>query len=274
MRPMTLEQIENRYTNGYGQGSGAAYKPWLDVHDVPSNGITRRTNGRKAGRQHVTFSLLEEGALLCAQRLDDVIDIREQFPLYPLEETAALAEGLGIPHPAHPKDGSLIMMTTDLLLTEATGNGGQRFSAIAVKPSNDLSNTRILEKLELERLYWEVRGATWSVVTERELPEALISNLRWIDDFHEITPQTLSARQIDRAERLLLERLALDTKRPLNELCLDVDDQLGLQPGRALGVVRHCLSNKRWRVDLRFKIDPMMPFAFPFLAEQGVRLAA
>ncbi len=274
MRPMTPEQIERRYSNGYGQGSGANYKPWLDVHDVPSNGLTRRTNGRKTGRQHVTFSLLEDAALLCAQRLDHVVDIREQYPLYPLEDTVALADKLGVRHPAHPKDGSLIMMTTDLVLTEVAADGRQRPSATAVKPSSELVNPRTLEKLEIERLYWEMRETKWSLVTERELPEGLVSNLRWIDDFHEISAETLSARQIERAEKLLLHRLEEHPGQPLNELCLDVDDQLGTEPGRALGVVRHCLSTKRWRIDLRIKVDPKMPLALPIVAVPDMRLAA
>ena len=274
MRPLTLEQMESRYRAGYGQGSGSCYKPWLDVHDVPSNGVTRRTNGRKTGRQHVTFSLLEDGALLCSQRLDRVVDIREQYPLYPLQDTVALAERLGIKHPAHPKDGSLVMMTTDLVLTEVAPDGTQRLSAIAVKPSTELGNQRTLEKLELERLYWEMHMTSWSLVTEREMPEGLISNLRWIDDFHEISSETLSVRQIERAERLLLQKLAEHPAQPLNELCLDVDDQLGLEPGRALGVVRHCLSVKRWRIDLHTKVNPMMPMAMPLVAELGLRDAA
>jgi hypothetical protein len=274
MRPLTRELMESRYLKGFGQGSGSVYQPWLDVHDVPSNGVTRRTNGRKTGRQHVTFSLLEEGALLCAQRLNQVVDIREQYPLYPLEDTVELAKRLSINHPTHPKDGSLVMMTTDLLLTEAAVDGQQRFSAIAVKPSLELSNTKTLGKLEIERLYWETRETAWSLVTERELPEALISNLRWIDDFHEISPETLSSRQIERAERLLLQKFVQESGQPLNELCLDVDDQLGLSPGRALGVVRHCLSTKRWKVNLRVKVDPMMPFPVPLVAERGVLIAA
>ena len=35
----------------------------------------------------------------------------------------------------------------------------------------------------------------------------------------------------------------------------------GLKVGDALSVVRHCLSRKRWSVDLRTKIDTNLPFS-------------
>ncbi len=39
---------------------------------------------------------------------DAVLDIREQFPLLPQEETIVIAEELGIKHPADPKTGDPI----------------------------------------------------------------------------------------------------------------------------------------------------------------------
>ncbi|MEW9502895.1 TnsA endonuclease N-terminal domain-containing protein [Jeotgalibacillus marinus] len=49
-------------------------------------------------------------------------DIREQFPLLPIEETIIIADELGIDHPKHPKTGEYIVMTTDFILTVENGN--------------------------------------------------------------------------------------------------------------------------------------------------------
>ncbi len=54
---------------------------------------------------------------------DVILDIREQFPLLPQEETIVIAEELGIKHPADPKTGDPIVMTTDFLLTVDKGQG-------------------------------------------------------------------------------------------------------------------------------------------------------
>ncbi len=45
------------------------------------------------------------------------MDIREQFPLLPIEETIIIAEELGIKHPTDPNTGEPVVMTTDFLVT-------------------------------------------------------------------------------------------------------------------------------------------------------------
>ncbi|MGP7816533.1 TnsA endonuclease N-terminal domain-containing protein [Niallia sp. 01092] len=46
-----------------------------------------------------------------------IVDIREQFPLLPIEETIIIAEELGIKHPTDPNTGEPVVMTTDFLVT-------------------------------------------------------------------------------------------------------------------------------------------------------------
>ncbi len=46
-----------------------------------------------------------------------VVDIREQFPLLPIEDTLRIAERLGYRHPRHPQTRRPIVMTTDFLVT-------------------------------------------------------------------------------------------------------------------------------------------------------------
>jgi hypothetical protein len=257
----TPAQMTARYNKGFGRGEGASYKPWLEIHQVPSHGVTTRIPGWKTQREHLAFSELEEGAILCAQQLDRVLDIREQFPLFPLVRTEQLAAELGVRHPSHPKEKCPIMMTTDILLTEQVRPGVTRLTAIAVKPSEHLEDSRTLEKLQIERLFWETQDVSWSLVTEKELPFGLIRNLRWINPMHEIQSDMLSASQIRTTEMLLLESFVSDPSLPLNVVCAQVDDRIGLRPGSALTVVRHCLSRKRWSADLRTRIDTNLPFS-------------
>ena len=57
----------------------------------------------KTGRQHEFLSDLERNYFYLTEFSDAVLDIREQFPLLPQEETIVIAEELGIKHPADPK---------------------------------------------------------------------------------------------------------------------------------------------------------------------------
>ena len=260
MKPMTSEQIAARYDDGYGRGHGSGYKPWLGIRDVPSLGVATEFEGWKTGRTHVVFSNLERAAVLAAQRLDRVIDIREQFPLWPMSETEAIADELGVNHPVHPKGGN-ILMTTDILLSVAGSE--PRLEPITVKPESKLGDVRVLEKLEIERVYWERRGSSLEIVTGIELPDALVTNLNWMDEYHTITPESLSQAEIEVALDYLFDQLHAGTGRALRTVCSAADGRLGHPVGTCMSVVRHALSRRYWTVPLDRKLDPGQPFPLP-----------
>ena len=260
MRQWTPDQMVERYNKGFGRGEGVRYRPWLGAGDVPSKGVVTEFQGRKVDRIHVALSNLEYGAILAAQRIARVVDIREQFPLWPLEETEAIAARLGIAHPAHPRGGN-IMMTTDILLT-VEGEGAPP-EPITVKLESELNNSRVLEKFEIERLYWSARGAKLGIVTSRELPAALVRNLSWIDDYHEITSETLSPEAIDGIGDHLFDRIVANPAAALNATCTEADSRMGYEPGTSLAIVRHAISRKLWAVPLDVRIDPRAPLPAP-----------
>jgi hypothetical protein len=260
MRKRTAEQIEERLNQGYGTGEVAAYKPWLGSGDVPSIGSTTELPGRKTGRHHVVFSNIERDTLLTAQWLDEVIDLREQFPLWPLAETMAIADELKVNHPAAP-DGTPFLVTTDLVLTMRDST--QPLQPIAVKPARQLEEVRTLEKLEIEMLYWERRGCKWQIVTDLALPESLIQNLHWIDEYYDITPESLDPDEVGFLVTCLFDELAKGAPVPLRRVCRATDDRLGYEPGTALTIVRHALARKFWQVPLHERLDPARPFPLP-----------
>lgn len=49
---------------GYGQGIGIDYKPWLTNQDVPSRGRATRLHGIKVDRQHDVFSDKEKSIFI------------------------------------------------------------------------------------------------------------------------------------------------------------------------------------------------------------------
>ena len=250
----TREKIHKRFKDGYGRGEKDSYIPWLSVPSFSSRGISRRVPSRGKARHHHLLSNVEYKAFLACQWLDGVEDIREQFPLWPLEETEEIARDLGFKHPG-PSNDRPQLMTTDLLLTMRNGS----FEAISVKTAGELKSRRTLEKLEIERRYWEIRGIRWNLVTERELPEALDANLRALVGSLHLPADSRLAEQILKAEALLEERLNSDSHMPLRAHCEIVDELLGQRCGMAMEAVKHALATRRWETDLTIPLDGSRP---------------
>jgi len=162
--------IDKRIREGRGQGRGSDYKPWLLVQDVPSQGLATRIKGWKTKRVHHLLSNLELSYFYVLEWSPVVFDIREQYPLLPLEETLAIAEQCGIRHPTDPKTQEPVVMTTDFFISVP-----QSIKVIeqarTLKTAKDLQSQRTIEKLEIERRYWQGRDIDWGIVTEREIPD-------------------------------------------------------------------------------------------------------
>lgn len=168
--------IVNRWIKaGYGQGEGAKYKPFLYVRDVPSKGTSTMVNSKVTGRTHHYLSRQEYREHLLAEYDKSVIDIREQYALLPLEETYQTAQRLGIKHPIYPGTRTLAVMTTDLLLSINRPDGIELI-AISVKLESDLT-ARNLEKLLIEKIYWNARGIQWRLATDKNRDEIRATNL-------------------------------------------------------------------------------------------------
>jgi hypothetical protein len=249
-REITDAKIDRFIKEGRGQGTGVDYLPWLRVQDVPSIGRSTRGVGWTTGRQHTFLSDLERDYFYVLDYSDDVTEIREQYPLLPLEETKLIADKLGIEHPKDPKTGVDIVMTTDFVITYK-----DKEHARTVKPAKDLENNRILEKFEIERIYWESHQVDWGIVTERDLPYVLIRNIEWIHkEYHNEDVEELGIFAVQSLERLLAAELLLGTT--IAKACLGCDEQMGLKAGTSLAMFRHFLARKIWTVNMHEEINP------------------
>ena len=169
-------KIEKWIKEGRGSGIGSEYKPWLNIQDVSSKGRSTRLRGIKTNRQHEFLSDLERNYFYLTEYSDFVVDIREQFPLLPLEETIVIADELGLKHPTDPKTHEPIVMTTDFLLTVEKGEGLVEL-ARTIKMKDELLKARVIKKFEIERVYWERRQIDWGIVTELEIPKEMARNI-------------------------------------------------------------------------------------------------
>lgn len=255
----TEQKIQRFIKQGRGKGEGASYKPWLTVADVPSLGRVHRVYCPKTGRAHHLLSDNEYCAFLLQWWDDAVIDIREQFPLIDRKETLEIAALSGVRHPVDPVSGALWVVTTDLLVTRRTAHGTE-VVAYAVKQAEALADGRTLEKLEVERRYWERRGVSWRVLTNREVKTTHTRNLAWILDPGQSGTGEPVHNSVDAAvcRELSIQR-RVRPHAPARIACSAIDQKLGRRPGTALAALRRLLAVKVIRADLRARLLQELP---------------
>jgi hypothetical protein len=249
-RPVTAVKMKSE---GRGEGRGSLYKPGLRIQDVSSHGLSTRIQGWKTQREHHFLSKLELSYFFLLEWSPLVLDVREQYPL-DLEETIAIAESLGIRHPTNPYTKHPAVLTTDFLITISKAMDLEE-KARTVKPSNKLSSKRVMEKFEIERIYWKTRDVDWGIVTEKDINQVVASNVEWVHPYKnhkDLSP--LKESMIHRIRDVLLPQI-LKENAPLRKLTDACDVDLDLASGSSLMVVRHLIANKQLDVNMSTPIQ-------------------
>lgn len=256
-RVTTQKTIKNLIKEGRGEGIGEYYKPWIKIQDVSSLGRATRLKGIKTKRQHEFLSDLERNYFYILEYSDIVIDIREQFPLLPLEETVLIAKELGIKHSTDPISNESIVMTTDFLVT-INIDGKDIDIARTIKYKDDLNDKRVLEKFEVERRYWEKQGIDWGIVTEEEIVKDLAQNISFIHTYYNIEDlDSLSNMEKHDIEDLVMEYIKrlIDGNMSVRQISNKFDDDLFLQKGTGVSLFKYLLMRKIIQIDLSTPMD-------------------
>lgn len=240
-RRRKLEQLtdfKRALTQKYGLGEGAEYKPWIRVQDVNSQGHSGKIKGIKSGRTHHTLSEQESCFFYLAEYSDLVIDIREQFPLLPLDLSIKISKTLDVVHPKHPSSKVPISMTTDFLLTCRDGNN-KWYEAVAVKPEEGLGDKRAAEKLDIERVWRELLGVPFHVFSKTKDTQIQSQNVQWVT-----SPLRQNHHQLDRhlyteGKQLLSSGTAL-----VSDICESFNINLGVTENKAILLLKSLISNK------------------------------
>lgn len=251
-RQSNRKVIDKRLKQGRGQGRGADYQPYLCVQDVPSQGLATRIRGWKSDREHHFLSLLEWHYFFLLEWSPLVLDIREQFPL-DLDETCAIAARLGIRHPVDPRTREPVVMTTDFVNTIRRPLGTVEH-ARTLKYAKELGSMRVMEKFEIERMYWAAREVDWGIVTELDIDATVVENVKWVHPFRDVSALAPLTEDIIEHIAAVLTPRVLAEDLPLRDLTEACDGQLGLVAGTSLTVARHLLAARRWQVDMRVPI--------------------
>ena len=240
MRSWNKTKYEQYLKAGRGQGEGAAYLPWICIQDFSSLGMVSRTLSYKTNRVHHFLSRNELRYFYLLEWSDKVLDIREQYPLGDVELATDVALKAGIKYPRDNISGFPYVLTCDFMIT--TPNG---FKARTIKCSLELQNKRTLEKLEIERRYWQELGIDWRVVTEHEIPAQKARNIEWLH-----TAATLPAYL---ANRRLQEEILYHVEYGISipQVIMSFDEQHAFPKGSGLHLVKYLL----WSKKLTYEMD-------------------
>jgi len=148
-------------------------------------------------------------------------------------------------------------ITTDFLVT-TTNNNENLEIARTIKQKNDLLDRRIIEKFEIERVFWERKGVDWSVITEEEINDDLVKNISLIHSYKDISLidsfTDIEASEIQDLVYEFLKRI-IDNPKTMRKICHEFEDEMCLEKGTGLSMFKYLVINKIIEIDITQKIN-------------------
>lgn len=263
----TYEDYRRHLRNKWGQGEGKKYKPWFTTKDVKGPEAFRaEVLGLKTGRVHHFLSSKETELFYILEHRDDIVDIREQFPLLPLVLSQKIANTIGVKHPTVKKTDTPFIMTTDILATVDNG-AGISYLAFCVKPKEKLDELRVREKIEIERIWWELLGVPFQIFTGSDKTEVLSRNLSWATDPLRSGTQYEISKFVEPALSLLSVGKHLKS-----DICNTFMSAFGIDSVSSLNILRMLIAQKLIAVDFTTLLESS-PFIVIDSLSHEVRVA-
>ena len=163
------------------------YDPLIKVWSGPK--ITRRHffSGIKSNRNHHFLSDGEKRLGLVREALPQTINYFEQYPLWDIDLCIQLSVEMGIKYPVD-KNGEAYVLSTDLFCSEVDFKTGEvkqvartykPIASFLTESNHPVSITRTLQKLELEKRYYDKKGIPFHIETDVNISKAYADNLVW-----------------------------------------------------------------------------------------------
>lgn len=235
-------KYESYLKSGRGQGEGSKYLPWISIHDLSSKGLSSRVFSYKTNRVHHFLSHNELCFFYMLEWSNQVLDIREQFPMLDVKLATDIAKRAGIRYPRDNISGFPYILTCDFMII--TENG---LKARTIKSVSDLKNKRTLEKLEIERRYWDTFGIDWSIVTEHGIDFQNVKRIEWLYT-SAILPKHLEDLKY-REE--ILKRIESTS---IQKVATWFDAEYEYPAGSGLHLIKHMM----WHKEIDIEIDSVM----------------
>ena len=240
----TEARISRMQKEGRGQGEGEKYKPWLEVTDISSWGLSHRTYSEKTGRIHHFLSQIEKDFHTILDWSSEILDIREQYPL-PRSVTREVAVELGIKHPCYPGTHVETVMTVDFVVTRMR-DGQEVWQAFDTKHASAVEDARTVEKLEISRHALAKKDVVHHLVCHSEIPKTKVNHLQWILS-GQVKPgetQPVPGFFQDYSARMLADLTHASRQLRLNDYCSSFDERFALQSGTGLRLAKLLMCSR------------------------------
>ena len=243
------EKLDRYLREGRGKGELEHYKPWLKINDFSSMGRASRIKGWKTNRVHHLQSDIMTGFFYLLEWDDRVQDIRETFPLLDAFDELSIDEDLDFNLFKNTENKEQYVLTTSFLITTYKEEKKEYF-ARSIKNSYELEKKTTLEKLEIERRYWNRKGIDWALITEKEIPINRVKNIEWVHN--SFFDNVYSGEMLDEK---LLKYINNNINMPLKDILEKFDEDNMFEEGTSLSIFKYLISCKRVDIDMDIKID-------------------
>lgn len=217
----------------YGTGHGADYKPYIRTSEFNSAGTCANPVDWKTGR---TVQLLSQGEKYFWYLMrwnDHVIDIREQYPL-PVKDTMRIAEEYGILHPH--KGSEPLTMTSDFLVD--FDNNMQGVFSIKLSKKEVENSERIIEKLFIEKKFWESKKIPFHLVYKEDLNVTYAENIRAAVQYYHLSDvhDSISMSKYMVANKMIIMDIEMQNKSiNFKEIADDFKELIAFNDKKKLG---------------------------------------
>ncbi|MDV2581681.1 TnsA endonuclease N-terminal domain-containing protein [Alkalibacillus haloalkaliphilus] len=252
------KKVKRLIKEGRGKGEGKDYTPWTKTYSLEfsSKGRVTRTMGVKTGRIHYLQSDNQYRAFLNFEFSKSVTDIRESYPLLDVYEVVNKLDDLRFDKFQDRETKEPYVLTTNFLLTTLV-HGETKLLARTIKNQSELNRKITLEKLEIERRYWQAKNIDWKVITNKQLSKQRAKNLEWLretllEDQFQNTKENLADS--------LLQFLIENRTHPINTILSKFDQIETLNEGTALYLFRFLIASGKVELDLDSPINIKLSF--------------
>jgi hypothetical protein len=248
------ETIKRFLKEGRGQGEGSVYKPWLQVQDISSRGRSTRIFSNTSKR---VIHILSDLQLYYYNLLEfdtGVVDIQENYPLLNLHDFDIPMDQELTKKLYNPKTKVPHILTVSFLITRIDRNNKPYHVARVIKASTELEKKSTIERLELQRRYFEKKNIDFGIVTEKEINKQVARNVGWALTAYDLQdyPQLVSNLAYLKADMLKL--LSNPTEILLNVFG-KIENSYQLEEGMAMVLFKHLVATKQLVMDLDKKIE-------------------
>lgn len=243
------DKLQRFLKEGRGSGDLDNYKPWLTVQDFPSMGRATRIRGSKTWRIHHLFTDSQLKYFYLLEFENSVCDIKEHFPILDYQ-TIKDKDGLNFKLFTDKESKCPYVLCTTFLITIMNNDGKKKIIARGIKGASELAKRTTLDKLEIERRFWNEREADFRLVTNKDIPVQRARNIEWLhpalfdEQFHTYSTSELCELSVGLSERLS------DCTKSIRNILSQFDKDYGIEAGVGLYLFKRLIAKKIVSIDM------------------------